>query len=236
LQLAQQYVDSNRSSSVTMHAAETVALVNALAQQHPDIQPAAASVGFGVVSATDLAASGADSITTDGTAINTDCVLASQLVTQLCYMQLPQQGRAAADVEELSAVSVWVDKLSHEAAAAALFSKWYWSQPAAAAAAGDSDAGTAAAKQFPAASSLGVLGLSLYAAARDGKPSLGSLLLLDLALTAAAAAGDWDRGLLCRRLTRLSADLCHCMPGKLDCCALVSSSCCHLVTVCGCSP
>jgi hypothetical protein len=104
-------------------------------------------------------------------------------------MQLLQQG--SAEVEYLrDAVSVWVDRLSHEAAAAALFSTWYWSQPAAAAA---RPAGTSTAITLPAASSVGALGLQLYHAARVGKPSLGSLLL-DLALLAAAAAGDWDEG------------------------------------------
>ncbi|KAF6262063.1 hypothetical protein COO60DRAFT_1677904 [Scenedesmus sp. NREL 46B-D3] len=48
--------------------------------------------------------------------------------------------------------------------------------------------------ELPPVSSLGVLGLQLYGAARQGKSSLGSLLL-DLALVAAAGAGDWDKGL-----------------------------------------
>jgi hypothetical protein len=102
-------------------------------------------------------------------------------------MQLPQQQQG--DAEELNgAVSAWVDRLSHEAAAAALFSTWYWSTPAAAAAVTGG-----AGMQLPSSSFIGVLGLSLYAAARDGKPSLSSLLL-DLGLTAAAGACDWDRG------------------------------------------
>jgi hypothetical protein len=181
-----------KSLATVVTPAMTVSLVNALTQQRYDLQPAAAAVAFGVVSAEDVTAAGADSISSGSAANTADAVRVSRLIAQLCYMQLPQQSSTTADGEELKdAVSVWVDKLSHEAAAAALFSTWYWSQPAAAA----GGAQTVQAPQLPAASSVGVLGLSLYAAARAGKPSLSSLLL-DLALMTAADARDWDRGAL----------------------------------------
>jgi hypothetical protein len=206
LGLAQQCVDASSSSTsaTVVPPAITVSLVNALAQQHPELQPAAAAVALSLVSAEELTAAGADSISNDSAATSAVAVQASQLIAQLCYMQLPQQGSNSSDVEELTdSVSIWVDKLSHEAAAAALFSSWYWSQPAAAAAAAGS-AGPAPAIQLPAASSIGVLGLSLYIAARHGKPSLSSLLL-DLALTAATDARDWDRGALATMLQACSA-------------------------------
>jgi hypothetical protein len=151
-------------------------------------------VSFGLVSADDLKAAGADtfSSSSESTATTEDAVQASQLIARLCYMQLPQQQQGDASAEELSdVVNNWVDRLSHDAAAAALFSTWYWSTPAAAAAAVKGVLGV----HLPSASSIGVLGLSLYAAARDGRPSLSSLLL-DLGLTAAAGARDWDRGAL----------------------------------------
>jgi hypothetical protein len=191
----------DQASATGVSPAMTVSLVTALAQQQLELQPAAAAVAFGLVSAEDLTAAGADSIYSDSAATSADAIRASQLIAQLCCMQLPQQG--VADLEELSdTVSIWVDKLSHGAAAAALFSTWYWSQPTAAAAAGS--VATPQTLQLPAASSIGVLGLSLYAAARDGKPSLSSLLL-DLALVAAADARDWDRGALATMLQAYTA-------------------------------
>jgi hypothetical protein len=189
----------DQASSTVVTPAMTVSLVNALAQQQFELQPAAAAVAVGLVSAEELTAAGADSISTDSTAISTDSIRASQIIAQLCYMQLPLQG--VADVEELSdTVSVWVDKLSHAAAAAALFSTWYWSQTTNA----TGGVATAQTLQLPAASSIGVLGLSLYAAAPAGKPTLSSLLL-DLALNAAADARDWDRGALATMLQAIVA-------------------------------
>jgi hypothetical protein len=223
LQLAEQCIESSSTSP-----AITVSLVNALAQKHPELQPAAAAVAFGQVSAEDVTAAGADSISSGSAAVSANAVQASQLIAQLCYMQLSQHGSTIADVEELSgAVSSWVDKLSHEAAAAALFSTWYWSQPTATA----GSAGTAPAIQLPAASSIGVLGLSLYAAARDGKPSLSSLLL-DLALTAAADARDWDRGALAGILQACNAFSRQASGRGVASCLVFGLSALYMVNMC----
>jgi hypothetical protein len=192
LQLAQQCVASSTAAAAAPPEL-TVSLLNTLARQHPELQPSAAAAALGLASADDLESAGADSVIGSSAAQLADLLQASKLIAQLCYVQLLQHGNAEAEASK-DAVSAWVDKLSHEAAAAALFSTWYWSQqePAAAAAAGPL-ADKVAALQLPAASSVGALGLQLYHAARVGKPSLGSLLL-DLALTAAAAAADWDEG------------------------------------------
>jgi hypothetical protein len=220
VQLAQQCVDSSSSTAalVVPHSV-TASLLNALAQQHPELQPCTAAAELGLVSADGSLAAGADSYSIDSTAPSADTLQASRLIAELCYSQLLQQD--SVDVGFLrDAVSVWVDKLSHEAAAAALFSTWYWSQPDAAA---TQSAGVSAAIKLPVASSLGALGLQLYHAARVGKPSLGSLLL-DLALLAAAAAADWDEG---------GWDvICLLMKTLVLCCFLLCSGVlhCHLCT------
>jgi hypothetical protein len=86
LQLAQQCVDSDRSSPIVVPAAVTVSLLKALAQQYPTLQPARAAVVFGLVSAEEMAAAGADSIGSDSTAATEDAIQACKLVAQLCYI------------------------------------------------------------------------------------------------------------------------------------------------------
>jgi hypothetical protein len=193
LQLAQQCVTSSTTAAAAAPSEVTVSLLNALAKQHPELQPSAAAAVLGLASAEDLESAGADSVVGSSAAQRAELLQASKLIAQLCYVRLLQHGNAEAEALR-DAVSVWVDKLSREAAAAALFSTWYWSQQDSATAATAATAGQFADKVAAMdASYVGALGLQLYRTARVGKPSLGSLLL-DLALAAAAAAADWEQG------------------------------------------
>ena len=149
-------------------------------------------------------------------------LLAQMCYLQLSKAALEEGDSAAGGVAVPSIAGSlgWVAELSKETASAALFASWFWSQSAAAdagpaasflaavlspleslsgnapKAASLSSAGFAAAAwqlSIPDGAAVGVLGLELYHASRQGKPSLESLLL-DLALLSAAAAGDWNEG------------------------------------------
>ena len=134
------------------------------------------------------------------------CRAASRFLADLCYVQLGCTADVGADAEAAESGMDWAYSLSNPAAAAALFATWYWSQPSRAMEA-SAAAGVAAAGQKPppprhsspvppSLAACGMLGEVLYSTARQGlaeKPGLDSCLL-DLALMAAAAAGDWDKG------------------------------------------
>uniref|UniRef100_A0A383WIR3 Uncharacterized protein n=1 Tax=Tetradesmus obliquus TaxID=3088 RepID=A0A383WIR3_TETOB len=138
-----------------------------------DLQPAAAAVLLGAVSQPQLSVA---TVTSNGNQQQQQqqpaasaCSHGTKLIAQVCNsLAYPA---AAADS---AAATSWVDELSSPAAAAALFTCWYWQQP------GDP----------------GLL-LLLYHRSRQApgsiKPSLGGLLL-DLGLAAAGRAGDWHAG------------------------------------------
>ena len=193
--------------------------MNALAAEMEELQPCRAAVALGVVREAELrAAAGSGSsrgIRSGGSesdaplAVAASLVaaegvsLSSRLLSQLAYLQAGSTAAAGADAEIVEGGLGWVDKLSCEAAAAALFATWYWAQPQQTA--GHPPQGAAAAGPLPPVpAGVGLLGLALYHQARQGstlsasqgrtnKPTLDSLVL-DLALMAAAGAGSWEEG------------------------------------------
>jgi hypothetical protein len=141
------------------------------------------------------------------------CRLASKVLADFCYVQLGCTADTGAEADTAESAMDWAYALSKDAAAAALFASWYWAQPSRsveAAAEAEAAGGEGpppplhvAPPVLPSPAACGLLGEALYSAARQGvseKPGLDSCLL-DLALMAAAAAEDMDRGtLLLRRV------------------------------------
>ena len=226
-----QLAEAAVASFLKLPAKAAVALVNAIAQGEPLLQPSVAVVLLGEVTEQQLmaaAASGASSSTAATTtratadagalegagrataglpAVKAEevkaCRSASKLLADLCYVQLGCTAEVGADVETAKSLIAWAYSLSSSAAAAALFATWYWSRPGRAMAGAVAKAVAAAREGSvprppcpPSPAAWGMLGEVLYTTARQGlaeKPDLESCLL-DLALMAAAAARDWDRG------------------------------------------
>ena len=181
-------------------------LISAMAKGREELQPCRAAVVLGLVMEDQLiAAGGSSSSSSSGSKHGWDeiadvprssaaemkeCLDSVNIIARLCYGQLRSDIRSrGGDIAEVEEAVDWVAQLTPEGAAAALFATQYSSQQD-----GSSVSLLAA----------GVLGLSLYHAARKGdtlsaasgwtaKPSLDSLVL-DLALVAAAGAGQWEEG------------------------------------------
>lgn len=189
LQLAVQCVESD----VSVSAAATALLINSLASDAPELQPAAAAVALGLVTEAQLAAISADSRHRTAAGVGQQgndsshqqaVKVVTKLIARLCYKQLftATTTSGSIDADELArSLEGWVPRLSLEGAAAALFAAWYWAQPTAAPAANVHQ------------TAVGVLCLELYQASRAGKPSLDTLLL-DIGLAAAADAQQWAKG------------------------------------------
>jgi hypothetical protein len=149
--------------------AAAMALLEAYGKHRSNLQPGAAAVLLGAVSKAALPAASADSNGQQQQGAAAVCSASTRLIAQVCACLAYPSGTS--DGSAAAAATAWVDELSSPAAAAALFSCWYWQQP------GDP----------------GVL-LLLYSRSRQGpgavKPSLCSLLL-DLCLAAAGRDADW---------------------------------------------
>ena len=176
-------------------------LVTFMVRDHEELQPCRAAVILGMVDEEKLAEAGGSSGSRqgsqaecgEGAAASVKCAATVQLVAQLCLLQLGDTS-SSDDIGEVEAAVDWVARLSPnilspEAAAATLFAVWCFQQQK---------------RTITSQVAAGVLGLSLYHAARKGdtlsagsgwtaKPSLDSLVL-DLALVAAAGAGKWEEG------------------------------------------
>jgi hypothetical protein len=164
--------------------AAAIALLDAYGKHRSALQPGSAAVLLGAVSFPQLAPATVNSnsqqqqqqAAAKGSA--DACRSSTELIAQICaglsYPATTPGGPAAAAAAGAVEDTAWVDDLSSPAAAAALFSCWFWQQP--------TDPG---------------LLLLLYSRARQGpgsaKPSLEGLLL-DLGLAAAGRAADWHTG------------------------------------------
>ena len=198
---------SARTIAGLVTAAERIpGLVTAKVRDHEELQPCRAAVLLGVVNPDQLLKV-ADSSSSShqlarveeqekATAEQTsECLASTEMIAKLVIGCLPVAA-GSLDIEKVEEAVGWVDRsvtskvLSPEAAAAALFAVWYSQQQQHSVRGGSVAAG--------------VLGLSLYHAARKGdtlsaaagwtsKPSLDSLVL-DLALEAAAGARRWQEG------------------------------------------
>lgn len=174
--------DLAAASQFVLDASLVVALLDAVAVCHPELQPAEAAAALGLVGTAGVAP-GSSQQQQQQHVPPTDAVHPSHTVAQLCYHLMPQELTAAGEARD--AAAGWVSQLSPEAAAAALFAAWYWAQPTATVAG-------AAGQNCPAHSPAAMSGLwsCLYARVRDsGRPSVESLLP-DLGLIAAAAAAQ----------------------------------------------
>jgi hypothetical protein len=195
----------------TLPAESAARLMTAIARDREELQPCRAAVFLEVVQEQELVEAAANISTSSSShrgrqanhasaelgtspASVSDCVNTLRLVAQLCIRQLGG-ACSSSDVAEVEEAVDWVatlspDILSPPAAGAALFAVWYGQQEQ--------------EKALISPVAAGVLGLSLYHAARKGsmlsaaggwtaKPSMDSLVL-DLALAAAAGAEQWDEG------------------------------------------
>jgi hypothetical protein len=205
--------------SLVLSGDSVARLITAVVKDHEELQPCRAAVLLGVVREEQLMGAGGSSssggnggsggsrrspgegdMVGEVNAAGLAGTLA--LISQLCLSQL---GNASSsnEVEEVEDATDWVARyspelLSPEAAAAALFAVWYGQQQ------------QQQEEGFPAIFSplaAGVMGLSLYHAARKGstlsaaagwtaKPSLDSVVL-DLAPAAAVGAEQWEEGKAC---------------------------------------
>jgi hypothetical protein len=163
--------------------AAALALLDAYRKHRSDLQPGSAAVLLEAVSLPQLTTAtvnGNSQQQQQQQAIEAQsaaaCRSSTELIAQICaclsYPATTPSGLAAAAAAGAAADTAWVDKLSSPAAAAALFSCWFWQQPA-----------------DPR------LLLLLYSRARKvpGSASVEGLLL-DLGLAAAGRAADWREG------------------------------------------
>jgi hypothetical protein len=194
----------------TLPAESTARFITAIVRDREELQPCRAAVMLTLVQEQQLVEAAANISTSSSSrgrqvshagaqvvtsqASAADCTEALRLVAEMCIVQLGGSS-SSNDVAEVEEAVDWVgtlspDILSPPAAGAALFAVWYGQQEQ--------------EKALISPVAAGVLGLSLYHAARKGstlsatagwtaKPSLDSLVL-DLALAAAEGAEQWDEG------------------------------------------
>jgi hypothetical protein len=203
--LAKQCIQHSSAGDPVLSPTAAAQLANALAVQHPDLQPSTAAAPLGLFGPV-ASGAGLATVTSVGAP---ELANVSLVLAQLCYQQLQALTASVAepdDTDELeSALAQWVAKLSPEAAAAGLLAVWAHSGLAAVA---PSARAGSAGLQAPGGGALPLLCVELYSRAK----AAGDSLVFDLGLVAAAEAagytGNWHRGkqICSRALTR---QCCH---------------------------